>query len=64
MGCILGLYRDNGKENGSYYLGLGFRGLRFRGLRFTVSGWRSRWRYPEERHRCTGNDLGTCMRGV
>ena len=27
MGVILGLYGENGKENGSYYLG--FRGLRF-----------------------------------
>ena len=23
LGFILGFYRDNGKENGSYYLGLG-----------------------------------------
>ena len=23
---MLGLYRDNGKENGNYYIGLGFRG--------------------------------------
>ena len=37
---MLGLYRDNGKENGNYYLGfrvwgLGFRvqGLGFSGLR-------------------------------
>ena len=40
IGCILGLYWDNGKENGNYYSilrltgdptkGLGFRGLRFR----------------------------------
>ena len=22
VGCMLGLYWDNGKENGSYYLGL------------------------------------------
>ena len=25
VGYILGLYRDNGKENRNYYLGLGFR---------------------------------------
>ena len=31
IGILLGLYRDNGKDNGSYYLWLGgFRVLRFR----------------------------------
>ena len=27
IGSILGLYRDNGKENGNCYLGCGFLGL-------------------------------------
>ena len=27
VGIILGLYRDNGKENGSYYLGFRALGL-------------------------------------
>ena len=29
LGYVLGLYRDNGKENGSYYLGLyrGYMGI-------------------------------------
>ena len=34
---LLGLYRDNGKENGSYYLGFrAVKGLGFRGLGFAV----------------------------
>ena len=36
IGLTLGLYRDNGKENGNYYLG--FRGFRVQGLGFRVRG--------------------------
>ena len=28
IGVILGLYRDNGKENGNYYLGFRVQGFR------------------------------------
>ena len=38
QGVILGLYRDNGKENGSYYLGLRVQGFRVKG--FGVEGFR------------------------
>ena len=37
-GVILGLYRDNGKENGFYYLGFRVYGLEFPKIRGTILG--------------------------
>ena len=35
---MLGLYRDNGKENGNYYLGFWVQGLGIRVLGIRVNG--------------------------
>ena len=39
IGVILGLYRDTGKENGNYHVGLGFMVWGF-----GFEGWLSTWR--------------------
>ena len=38
MGFILGFYRDNGKENGNYYIIIGVKGIML-GLQFWEAIW-------------------------
>ena len=52
---ILGLYRDNGKENGNYYLGFRIQGSLFR---VKVSGFRVQGSWYEFRPECSGFSLG------